>query len=135
MIKYILYIPLFLLLLIFYNVMVLLFGINFGTDAPSLFGVTLPSGAVWELTWGYLFVLFGVGISYLEILKSTKTGTLTVVEHGLSMVVFIIFLLEFVLVKGAGTSTFLVLTLMSLLDVIAGFTISVVAARRDISMG
>ena len=47
---------------------------------------------------------------------------------------FIIFLLEFVLVKWAQTSSFFNLTLMSLFDVIAGFTISIRTAKRDITL-
>jgi hypothetical protein len=51
------------------------------------------------------------------------------------MVVFVLFLIEFLVVKDCGTSTFFILGLMSLLDVIAGFTVSIVAARRDFSFG
>ena len=50
------------------------------------------------------------------------------------MLVFIAFLIEFLMVPAAGT-TFLVLALMSLLDVIAGFSISIFAARRDMAIG
>ena len=59
----------------------------------------------------------------------------SVIDHSMSTLVFIIFLVEFLTVKGAGNSTFLILGLMSLFDVIAGFTVTIVAARRDFAVG
>jgi hypothetical protein len=47
------------------------------------------------------------------------------------MVLFIAMLVEFLLVKQAGTSTFFLLMITSLVDVIAGFTVSVRTAQRD----
>jgi len=132
--KYFIYVPLFLIVLILYNLMAWL-GINFEFTAEPLFNMGLPSGANWSPTWSDVFIILGVITLYLELVKSTQTGNGTIVEHALSMVVFILFLLEFLLVKIAGTSTFLILTLMSLLDVVAGFSITVASARRDFTMG
>jgi len=128
-------VPLFILILIIYNVMAY-FGVDFNFESSNpLFTVPLPSGATWKPTWSGIIILLGVVTLYVELLKSTKTGTATIIEHALSMVVFIGFLMEFILVKMAGTSTFLIITLMSLLEVVAGFTITVASARRDFSMG
>jgi NADH:ubiquinone oxidoreductase subunit F (NADH-binding) len=77
----------------------------------------------------------GVLFLYLEIFKSTNTGIGTVLDHALSMVVFVIFLVEFLVVDDCGTSTFFILGLMSLLDVVAGFTVSIAGARRDFTYG
>ena len=63
------------------------------------------------------------------------TGMSSVIDHALSMAVFVIFLVEFLVVKGCGTSTFFILGLMSLVDVIAGFTVSIAGARRDFTYG
>lgn len=128
------YIPLFFIILVIYNVMAFS-GVNFEFTAEALFSMPLPSGATWEPTWSGIFIVISVVTLYLEVIKSTKTGTGTVIEHGLSMLIFIIFLVEFLLVKTAGTSTFLIVTLMSLLDVVAGFSITVASARRDYSIG
>ena len=135
-------IPLFILILILYNVMILI-GVDFGEctaqtaecAVTSLFSLSLPSGKDWAPTWSSLILMFGVMILYIELVKSTKTGSITLIEHALSMVVFIACLMEFILVDKAGTSTFLIITLMSLLDVVAGFTITVASARRDFTMG
>ncbi len=132
--KFISYIPLFFVLWLLYILMVII-GVNFGTPTDSLFSLPLPSGAEWALTASDIFIMLGVITLYIEIIKSTRTGTGTIVEHALSMVVFLLFLMSFLFFGGAGTSAFLVITLMSLLDVIAGFTITVASARRDLTMG
>jgi len=47
------------------------------------------------------------------------------------MAVFVAALLEFLLLKGFGTLTFFLITLMTFIDVIAGFTVTIQGARRD----
>lgn len=131
--KLISYVPLLGILLILYFLMVYT-GVDFNNPI-KLFDLSLPSGATWNLTSGDIFVMLGIITLYIEIIKSVRTDTGTIVEHVLSVVVFILFLILFLLVPVAGTSTFLVITLMSLLDVIAGFTITVASARRDLTMG
>ncbi|HEX4095611.1 MAG TPA: hypothetical protein VHX64_02725, partial [Caulobacteraceae bacterium] len=42
--------------------------------------------------------------------------------------------LEFLLLQGFSTSVFFLLTLMVLLDVLAGFIVTIVASRRDIDL-
>jgi hypothetical protein len=95
---------------------------------------TLPSGAVWTMRGGEVLVALGLVALYVEMLKATRTGTSSVIEHSLSVLVFVLFLVEFIIVPGAGTATFLLMTLMALLDVIAGFSISIFAARRDFAI-
>ena len=55
-------------------------------------------------------------------------------DHILSIATFVVALVCFLLVDYAGTATFFILTLMTLVDVIAGFTISLFAARRDLAI-
>ncbi len=128
-------IPLFSVVVLLYLLMAYLFDVNFELGAEPLFTMSLPSDAKWEPTWSGIFILFGVIALFFEIVKSTKTGTATIVEHALSMLVFIACLMLFLFVQKAGTSTFLIITLMSLLDVVAGFNITIASARRDFSMG
>lgn len=123
-------VPLFILPLAIYNLMMLTGDIN-ASLAAELFSVDLMSGAVWSFTVHDAFVIGGVLVLYFEIFKATGTGLASVLDHTLSMLVFIVFLVEFLVVEGCGTSTFFALALMSLLDVIAGFTVSIVSARRD----
>jgi len=83
---------------------------------------------------GDLFVIVGLVFLFIEVLKSTRTSQAAIFDHILSTLVLIIFLVEFIVVRGAGTSTFFILTLMSLFDVIAGFTVTITSARRDVTL-
>lgn len=94
----------------------------------------LPSGATWTMRGGDVFVALGLLLLYVEMLKATRTGTASVIEHSLSVLVFVAFLVEFIVVPGAGTPTFMILTVMAFLDVVAGFSISIFAARRDLAI-
>lgn len=127
------FIPFFGIMLVIYNVM-MFGGFNFGVDATPVFNVHLMSTATWSPTGGDILLMLGVIFLYIEVLKATRSSVASVVDHAISVFVFIIFLIEFIVIEGAGTSTFIILTLMSLLDVIAGFTISISSARRDFSI-
>lgn len=127
-------IPLFALLLVAYNISMLMGDINV-TLASEMYSVGLASGATWSFTVSDLYIILGVLALYIEVFKSTRTGVASIIDHSLSMLVFIAFLVEFLIVEGCGTSTFFILGLMALLDVIAGFTVSIVAARRDFTIG
>jgi hypothetical protein len=127
-------IPLLVVPLAIYNLM-MLSGEVHAALSGHLFSVDLLSGAVWSFSVHDAFVVGGVLVLYFEIFKSTGTGMASVLDHTLSMLVFIVYLVEFLVVGACGTSTFFALSLMSLLDVIAGFTVSIVAARRDFAIG
>ncbi len=104
-----------------------------------LFYMRLPSGAFWKPTWGDLVVLVGLVTLYIEIFKSTRTSSISIVDHTLSTIVFVAFLVSWMIfpwtIGEKSNSTFLLLTVMSFIDVIAGFTITIAAARRDFSVG
>ena len=104
-----------------------------------IFGLRLPSGAEWARTWGGLITLIGLITLYIEIFKSTRTSSISIVDHTLSTIVFVGFLVSWIVFPWTagekGDSTFLLLTIMSFIDVIAGFTITIAAARRDFGIG
>ncbi len=100
-----------------------------------LFHLSLPSGALWKPTWGDFMVLLGVACLYVELFKSTRTSETTIIDHLLSTFVLIFYLTAWLIYSWAGNSVFLILTGMAFLDVIAGFTITISAARRDLSIG
>ncbi|MBT7411244.1 MAG: hypothetical protein HN826_16205, partial [Methylococcales bacterium] len=95
----------------------------------------LLSGAKFTLSGNELFLIIGLIFLYIEVLKSTKTSKDTIIDHLFSMIVFVVFLIEFIVVEKAGNTTFLLLMLMSFFDVISGFTVSISTARRDFAMG
>ena len=100
----------------------------------QLLSITLISKAVWTLFIGDLFVIVGLICLTIQIIKATRTSQAEVVDHILSTLIFVLFLVEFIVVGAAGNSTFFILLLMSLLAVIVGFTITISTARRDITL-
>jgi hypothetical protein len=125
--------PLTIIPFILYNLLMIM-GVDLSTSLVGD-GVTMMSGGVWKLTWGDLLLLIGIVVLFIEIVKATYTGTASMIDHGLSMVVFIAFLVEFLLVSQAASSVFFLLMMTALIDVIAGFTIGIRVAKRDIGFG
>lgn len=101
----------------------------------QFFDVSMISGGVWSMTLADLMVVIALVFLFAEILKSTSTSTASIVDHMLSLVVFVLFLVEFLLVRGAATSLFFVLMVIALVDVMAGFTVSLRTASRDVNFG
>ncbi|HVY84363.1 MAG TPA: hypothetical protein VG943_04460 [Caulobacterales bacterium] len=86
----------------------------------------------WLFSFGDLLILISLVLLFIELLKSTSTGTSAIFNHALSMLVFIICLVEFLLHPAFATSTFFFILIMSLLDVLAGVVVTIVSARRDV---
>ena len=106
-------------------------GVNW-TDAVTT--VNLTSGAVWSVTAEDMLVGLAIILLPLEVLKATKIGVRSIVDHVLSMVVFVAMLIEFLLIKQAGTSTFFLLMMISIVDVLAGFIVTLRTAQRDFTV-
>jgi len=104
-------------------------------DAESLlFSWVLPSKVEVFFTVGAVFLVAGLVALFFEILKAARAGTGTIADHMLSTAIFIVALIEFILVPACGTVAFFLLTMMALIDVVAGYTISILGARRDYSI-
>ena len=125
-------IPVFVLLA--YNAVVLLGGDPAATLPTVVLRASLVSGAAFTLTTGELLILMGVVALFIEVVKATRSSMASAVDHALSALVFAVYLVEFLLVKAAGSGVFLVLTIMSFLDLIAGFTVTLGTARRDLTI-
>jgi hypothetical protein len=132
--RWLLALPFTVFVLLAYNALVLPGGNPAATLTASVIGTSLASGAAFILTVGELLLLIGVLALFIEIVKATRGSMVSAVDHALSALVFVAYLIEFLLVKAAGTGVFLVLTLMSFLDLIAGFTVTIGAARRDLTI-
>ena len=128
-------IPLMVISLIVYNG--ILFGLGGGATSwdSELFTLNMVSGTPWRFDLGDLMLMIGLFLLFLEILKATRVGRLSIIDHLLSTIVLILFLVEFLLIPGASTSIFFLLMLMSLIDVMAGFSVSIRSATRDLNVG
>lgn len=98
----------------------------------QMFSIHMASGSAWPVGLGDLILAGSLVVLFVELLKSTTSQRVAIINHTLSMVLFIICLIEFLLFPSFATSTFFLLMLMVLLDFLAGFIVTVVSARRDI---
>ena len=96
--------------------------------------VHMMSGEDWVLTWEDLLLAFAILLLALEMIKSTRMGMRSIVDHILAMALFIAMLVEFLLVQRAGTSTFFLLTMIGLVDVLVGFIVSIRSSQRQIEV-
>ncbi len=134
-------IPLLLIPVVLYNVVVL-FGANGEralTDGDALlrdpvFSVTMTSGAQWSIGAGDLILFVGLILLFFELVKSTSSQRAAIVNHALSMILFIVVLIEFLLLPGFATSTFFLIGVMVLLDVLAGFIVTIISSRKDFDL-
>ena len=97
------------------------------------YSMTLPSGVEMTLRGGDFFVIAGLVALFLEMLKAARPGGALVLDHIFSIATFVVAMVCFLLVDYAGTATFFILTLMTLIDAIAGLAISLFAARRGVA--
>jgi len=131
-------IPLLLLPVLIYNILVLTMAGGFHTTeaqgqlSAQLFTVPMASGATWPVSLSDLILAGALVVLFIELLKSTTSQKAAIVNHSLSMILFVVCLVELLLLPGFATSTFFLLTLMVVLDVLAGFIVTIVSARRDI---
>ncbi|MEZ5923453.1 MAG: hypothetical protein R3D57_03625 [Hyphomicrobiaceae bacterium] len=144
-------IPLLILALILYNAIVFVSSgtpdeIFYGsavldtvTNAPQrvgyLFQIGMPNGGTWTFWLGDLIMFIALVLLGLELIKATYTRGAGLADQALSVIVFVIFLVEFLLVERASSSLFFLLTVTSALDVIIGSIVGIRTARRDIGFG
>ncbi len=113
------------------------FGQDAGSDiwATEILSLTMMSGGIFSLTAGDLLIVVALLLLFVEIVKSTRTTNASIVDHLLSTFVFVAFLVEFLLVTTAAHSDFFTLMVIALVDVLAGFSVSLRSAGRDLNLG
>jgi hypothetical protein len=123
--------PLLLIPFVLYNMIAFLLNLDFST---TVFTVPLLSGNRMSVSTGDMLVILSVFLLYVEILKATRMSTKAIMDHVLSLVLFMVMALEFIAVQRAATSAFLIMTTLSFVDVIGGFTITIRTAQRDVEI-
>jgi hypothetical protein len=133
--------PVLLIAIILYNVLAVANGFAGSNEAMQHFLARAPvtfhmfSGDTWDFTLGDLVLAVGFVCLFVEVLKATRTTRRDLIHHGLAVLVFAIALVEFIVVKGFSTSVFFFVLVMTAFDVVAGYTISIVAAEHDLGVG
>jgi hypothetical protein len=134
-------VPLLLLPVLAYNIVALTMNGGFmAVDAAErmdqkLFAVHMTSHIDWTVRLGDLLLAAALVVLFIELLKSTTSRRVAIINHSLSLLLFIGCLVEFLLAPAFATSTFFLLSLMVVLDVLAGFIVTIVTSRRDIGFG
>ena len=124
--------PLLLIPLVLYNIFAFIFGVTDWTTPHTT--IRIISGGEWGIAFGDFLIALSMLLLFVEILKSTRIGTRGLVDHMLSMLLFIAMIVEFLMVPKAATSTFFLLMVAEFVDVLGGFTVSVRTAQRDIGI-
>jgi hypothetical protein len=130
---YLLGIPLLLIPFAIYNIIAFLMpGVSWTNSITS---ITMVSGQAWTITAEDLLLALSIVLLFGEIFKSARASSSRgLIDHMLSFALFVVMGVEFLLVGRAATSTFFLLLLLELVDVLSGFTIATRAARRDVAI-
>ena len=124
--------PLLLITFAIYNIVVFLMpGVVWTATIAT---IHMVSGADWVISVGDMLIALAVVLLFGELMKSTRIGMRTIIDHMLAMALFIVMLIEFLLVQKAGTSTFFLLTMISLVDVLVGFIVSIRSSRAQVEI-
>ncbi len=107
-------IPLLIIPLAIYNIIIFLTpGVAWSAHIAD---ITMVSGSVWAITVGDAFLAFSLFVLLFEVLKATRVSSRSIMDHILSILVFVGALVEF------------------LLDVITGFSVAIRVAQRDVAL-
>ncbi len=124
--------PLLLIPFAIYNIIAFLMpGVSW---TGTVISVHMMSGADWTMSAGDMLLALGIVVLFGEVMKSTRIGIRTVVDHALSLILFLGMLVEFLRVKQAASATFFLLLVISFFDVLGGFAVSLRSAQRDLTV-
>lgn len=124
--------PYTLVTLVIYNIVIIFSGPE--TWDNVILTLNLFSDVAWPLTTGMMMIVGGLVILLVEILRATTIDRTAITNHIFSIVVLLIYVIEFVVVGEAGNSTFFILTMIALVDVLGGIVITIRLATRDFSV-
>jgi hypothetical protein len=79
------------------------------------------AGDAWPVSISDLLLAAALVTMFVELVKAPPDRRIAVVNHALSIVLFVVCLAEMLVFAGFANSTFFLITLMVLLDVLAGF--------------
>ena len=97
--------------------------------SSTAFQLTMFSGAIWSMTQADVILAAAMGLLFIEILKSVGSPILSLVNHGIAVMTLLIYVVQFISFPAFTNSTFFLLAMMQLIDVIAGYTITIVSTR------
>ncbi len=96
-----------------------------------LVAFSTAGGGRWPVSAADLLLGAGLIVGFLDMLKGAKDRRTAVVNHALGIALFVACLMAMLLAPAFATSTFFLLTLMVLLDLIAGFIVATAPTEAD----
>jgi len=133
--RWILAIPLFLYLLVAANFLMMAGPVESSMMNIIVTDLQLPSSRQVMITVSDVLIIASLVFLYIETFKATRTSTASIIDHVLSLIVFLVFFVEFLVVPRLGNTTFLIMMTGALMDVVMGFTVTISTARRDFTTG
>ncbi|MES2601563.1 MAG: hypothetical protein V4602_12205 [Pseudomonadota bacterium] len=113
--------PLLLIPFAIYNIFVFLMpGVVFTAPIAS---VTLMSGVQWSPTFGDALLALCIVLLLFEVVKAARPGARYLTDHLLSLIASGAAVAEFLLLAPFGTSTFFLLTVLMIVEFLAGVSI------------
>ncbi len=113
--------PLLLIPLAIYNIIVFLMPDVSFTD--PLVKLTLMSGAEWTVTLSDVLLTLAILLLLAEVIKGARPGAKYLTDHLLSLIVFGAAAAEFVMWPKFATSTYFLMTALSLVDFVSGLAL------------
>ncbi|WP_146620091.1 hypothetical protein [Acuticoccus sediminis] len=94
--------------------------------------VTLVSGQEWTLSYSDLLVAFAIVLLLFSILRTASKSRMTVLGNMVMVLVLCVYIIMFLSVEFAGTSTFFLLTMVALVDTLSTVSVSLVASHSKV---
>jgi uncharacterized membrane protein len=101
----------------------------------EVFAITMISGARWSIPLGDLLIVFAIAMLFFEVLKAARASSRAIYNHMASTLVLLLYVIEFITIRPAAHSVFFILTIIALFDVVAGFSVTIRTATRDVNFG
>jgi hypothetical protein len=128
---YLIAFPLLLIPFALYNIVIFILRLPLTDQVLSL---PLMSERRLPVTTGDALLVLAMLLFYLEVVKAARLGIKAAMDHVLSFLLFIGMASELVLVPQAATPTLLLLTVLSLVDVVAGVSVSARPKQQEIML-
>ena len=125
--------PLLLIPLAVVNIVIFLMNLPLDRLQDTVVTIDLPSLKPWTITFSDMLLAFALFLLLLEVVKSARPGAKYVTDHLLSFIVFAAAAAEFLMLPQFAHSTFFLLTLMALTDVVAGIWIRAVRPKAVVA--
>ncbi len=129
--------PLMVLPVVAYNLLAVWLGGGFYARAANvrltapIFQLATAGGGAWPISAADLLLAAALLVLFVELIKAARGPRLALVNHGLSLIVFVACLAEMLISPAFATSTFFLIALMVLFDVLAGFLVVLGGQRRS----